>query len=83
MSMQTEITACVDCEGAGVLTCLEVMSCPLCRGTGKHFNVTCLGCGGTGKADFEDEEICPSCDGTGHNPPGFELRHSASRQSVR
>jgi DnaJ-class molecular chaperone len=67
MIMQIEPTVCVDCEGEGLLLCIETFDCPICHGKGVS-EQPCLGCGGSGQMTFQCEELCPSCRGTGRTP---------------
>jgi DnaJ-class molecular chaperone len=70
MIMQVEPTVCADCEGEGLLLCIEVMDCPICHGKGVS-EQPCLGCGDSGQMTFQCDEVCESCQGTGLTPESY------------
>jgi DnaJ-class molecular chaperone len=60
-----QTSVCAKCEGVGVIRCLEVVTCPVCHGSGTFLEATCLGCGGVGTVELDDEQLCPCCEGSG------------------
>jgi DnaJ-class molecular chaperone len=78
MIMQVELTVCPDCEGEGLLLCIETIDCPICHDKDVS-EQRCLGCGGAGQMTFQCEEVCESCRGTGrttetHITPSHPVR---------
>jgi DnaJ-class molecular chaperone len=70
MIMQVEPTVCADCEGDGLLLCIETIDYPICHGKGVP-EQPCLGCGGAGRMTFQCEEVCESCQGIGRIPETY------------